>query len=61
MQGEMREHQRYVEEGNLFSFSFDANADGTLNERGDNSSPRTSVWRNDDGFAWGSDESSLGP
>ena len=51
--------QELAEEGNVFSY--DANADGNMNERGDNSSPRASVWRNEDEFVWGNDESSLGP
>ena len=59
VQGEMREHQRYVEEGDVFPMSYDANADASMSERGNNSSPRTSLW-NEDQFAWGDDQSSMG-
>ena len=60
VQGEMREHQRYVEEGDVFPMSYDANADASMSERGNNSSPRTSLWRKEDQFAWGDDQSSMG-
>jgi hypothetical protein len=55
VQGEMREHQRYVEEGNVFSY--DAIGDGSMNEREESTIPRTSVWRNEDEFIWGDGES----
>jgi hypothetical protein len=51
----MREHQRYVEEGNVFSY--DAIGDGSMNEREESTIPRTSVWRNEDEFIWGDGES----
>ncbi|KAL3808459.1 hypothetical protein ACHAXA_008289 [Cyclostephanos tholiformis] len=57
VQGEMREHQRYVEEGNVFPY--DAIGNGNMNEREESTSPRVSVWRNEDEFAWGNGESSL--
>jgi hypothetical protein len=61
VQGEMREHERYVGEGNVFPMSYNANADASMNERGgDNSNPRTSPWRNENQFAWGDDQSSMG-
>jgi len=61
VQGEMREHERYVGEGDVFPMSYNnANVDASMNERGDNSNPRTSPWRNENQFAWGDDQSSMG-
>lgn len=54
VQGEMREHQRYVQDGNIFAYE----ANGLENNM-DNSSPQPSVWREEDDFLWGDDNNSL--
>lgn len=52
VQGEIREHQRYVQEGNVFNF--DVN-------NGNDSNPGTSGWGQDDEFFWGGGNSSVRP
>mmetsp|Transcript_518 Transcript_518/g.1038 ORF Transcript_518/g.1038 Transcript_518/m.1038 type:complete len:186 (-) Transcript_518:307-864(-) len=58
VQGEMMEHERYVQEGNVFPQ--DANQNIQVNEQ-DTSSPRPSEWRNEDDFYWANNGPSLGP
>ena len=52
MQGEMREHQRYVQDGNIFAYE----ENGLVNNM-DNSNPQPSVWREEGEFQWGGDNS----
>ena len=66
VQGEMREHQRYVEEGNVFpvqaegNFPYGANSGQIERNDNSNSSPRASVWKEDGDFFW-NDNPTLGP
>eukprot|EP00578_Thalassiosira_sp_NH16_P012053 CAMPEP_0181112060 /NCGR_PEP_ID=MMETSP1071-20121207/19613_1 /TAXON_ID=35127 /ORGANISM="Thalassiosira sp., Strain NH16" /LENGTH=177 /DNA_ID=CAMNT_0023196007 /DNA_START=113 /DNA_END=646 /DNA_ORIENTATION=- len=52
VQGEMREHQRYVQDGNIFAYE----ENGLVNNM-DNSNPQPSAWREEGEFQWGGDNS----
>lgn len=67
MQGEMREHQRYIDDGNIFDFDVPVSGSVAVSpnimDTGiENSAtqPRTSVWREEEDFFW-TDEPNLRP
>ena len=67
VQGEMREHQRYIDDGNIFVFDVPVSggvavSPNIMDTGIENSAtqPRTSVWREEEDFFW-TDEPNLRP
>ena len=52
VQGEMREHDRYVQEGNVFPFDANTNSQTPMNGN-ENTNPQAAPWRQEDEFFWG--------
>jgi len=52
VQGEMREHDRYVQEGNVFPFDANTNSQTPMNGN-ENTNSQAAPWRQEDEFFWG--------